>query len=80
MPGDFRISLAGVWRKLAERSGAPDAFDAMVAIVGSVEHALRAVQASLPADFPPDLWQSISGGMIQQRERFLRGLEHRGSA
>lgn len=62
------------WRTLAEKSGAPDAFEAMVILSEAVDGALEQVGGHLPDRFPRKVWKSVSTGMAQQVERFGRGL------
>ena len=63
------------WQALAAQSGAPDAFDAMVALVLQVPYALEQVEALLPPGFPVRVCRSIRTGMLAQAEKFVAGLD-----
>jgi serine/threonine-protein kinase HipA len=63
------------WRTLADKSGAPDTFEAMVMMAEAVAGALDRVGGELPEGFPMKVWNSLSTGMAQQAERFRRGLQ-----
>ena len=63
------------WRALAERTGVPHAFDAMQQLVANADAALARVEARLPADFPPLVWERIAAGVRTQATRFLMGSE-----
>ena len=63
------------WRALAERYGGPETFEPLIVLVQAVEAALERVNPKLPAGFPEGVWESISRGMVQQRDRFLPGLD-----
>ena len=47
---------------------------AMVRLVERVEPALEQIAQTLPPDFPPRTWETISQGMRAQAARFLGGL------
>lgn len=59
------------YERLVASLGDPEAWPAMLALVQRVPSALEAVATRLPADFPPVVWETISQGLIRQRERFL---------
>jgi serine/threonine-protein kinase HipA len=46
----------------------------MVGLVQRVEPALDQVGRTLPQDFPPRTWETISQGVRSQAARFLGGL------
>lgn len=61
------------FERLAASLGDPEAWPAMQALVRRVPAALETVASRLPADFPPAVWETVSRGLRQQRERFLAG-------
>jgi serine/threonine-protein kinase HipA len=61
------------FEQLAGRLGDPTAWPAMQTLVQRVPTALEKVQSRLPASFPVAVWEAISQGLLQQRERFLAG-------
>jgi serine/threonine-protein kinase HipA len=63
------------FERLAASLGDPGAWPAMQTLVQTVPAALERVAKLLPAGFPTDVWDAISKGLLQQRERFL--AEHR---
>ena len=63
------------WQALARQSGAPGAFDRMVAMVLLVPQALDEVAAALPDGFPRGIYASIRQGMLAQAEAFIDELE-----
>jgi serine/threonine-protein kinase HipA len=63
------------FERLAGSLGDPEAWPAMQALVQRVPSALETVATRLPASFPPAVWETVSQGLRQQRERFL--AEHR---
>lgn len=62
------------WQRLAESTGVPGLFAAMVAMVASLPDSLAKVEPQLPTDFPPRVWETIRDGMLGQRTRFLDAL------
>ncbi|HSV61179.1 MAG TPA: type II toxin-antitoxin system HipA family toxin [Variovorax sp.] len=62
------------WQALATQSGAPDAFDAMVALVLQVPLALEEAEAMLPANYPRGVFASIRRGMLAQADKFVAAL------
>lgn len=63
------------WHQLAIKSGARDAWPAMVDMVSSaVEEAERALK-ELPPGFPPQITHAILSGVHKQQTTFLRALE-----
>ena len=62
------------WQALALRTGAPDAFEHLVALVLQVPHALDAVAQQLPLSFPPRVFKTIQTGMTAQAQRFMDQL------
>jgi len=62
------------WEALARQSGAPGAFDQMVALVLQVPHALERVAEQLPPDFPKPVFAAIRRGMLAQAEKFMDEL------
>jgi len=63
------------FERLAASLGDPEAWRAMQALVQQVPSALEKVATQLSTGFPVDVWDTISKGLLQQRERFL--AEHR---
>ena len=61
----------GHFERLAGSLGDPEAWPAMQALVQRVPSALETVATRLPAGFPPAVWETVSQGLRQQRERFL---------
>lgn len=62
------------WATLAQQSGVPGAFDAMVALVLQVPDALERVAAELPDDFPQRVFKPIQAGMLAHAEKFISDL------
>lgn len=62
------------WQALAQQSGVPSAFDAMVALVLTVPYALDRVGAELPLNFPLQVYDTIRRGMLAQAEQFIAEL------
>jgi len=60
------------WHALAARHGGPPVWQAMLALVSRVDHAIEAVK--LPQGFPPRTWEIIAKGMRSQARRFEAGL------
>jgi len=63
------------WRTLAERTGVPELWERMLDMVQSVDVALKRVEALLPTDFPPRVWDSVQAGMKRYAGQFLREAE-----
>jgi serine/threonine-protein kinase HipA len=63
------------WQQLAARTGAPDAFEQMTAMVDAAEGALSRLGARLPQDFPITIRDRIAAGVRAQCERFRLGLQ-----
>jgi serine/threonine-protein kinase HipA len=63
------------FERLAANLGDPEAWRAMRHLVQRVPAALEQVASRLPAGFPVHVWDTISKGLLRQRERFL--AEHR---
>jgi serine/threonine-protein kinase HipA len=59
------------FERLAGSLGDPEAWPAMQALVQCVPSALETVATHLPSGFPPAVWETVSQGLRQQRERFL---------
>lgn len=68
------------WRKLALETSVPGAFDEMVHLVDGAQAAVARLEQRLPSDIPPQLWERISGGVLQHRARFLSMVAHDGNA
>ncbi len=70
--------LAGIearhWHGLAMKHGGLPVWEAMLGLVAQTGPALAAVEATLPADFPARIWDSISAGVRRQADRFMRGV------
>ncbi|MGC4077838.1 MAG: type II toxin-antitoxin system HipA family toxin [Rubrivivax sp.] len=62
------------WHALARRSGGDDVWQAMQTLVAQVEPAIAAVEAGLPAGFPPRTAEAIFAGLRQQVVVWERGL------
>lgn len=45
----------------------------MVAMANEVDRVLDAVEAELPANFPPRLWAAVSAGMKRHAASFRNG-------
>ena len=58
------------WQALAMANGGPAMWQAMQALVASVETAIDTVQAELPPDFPARTWERITAGMRQHARLF----------
>ncbi len=73
----IRRITAQHWRQLAARTGAPDAFDQMIALVEATESVLSRVDDQLPAPFPPYVRDRVASGVRKQRAHFMNGLGSR---
>jgi serine/threonine-protein kinase HipA len=62
------------WRRLAQQTAVPEAFDEMLRMVEDADRALSRVEQRLPADFPGYVWESIATGVRRHRDRFLTGV------
>ena len=62
--------LARHWQGVAQRSGVPGVWDAMLHMVERVEPALVALQAALPADFPARTAETVFDGVRRQLTRW----------
>jgi serine/threonine-protein kinase HipA len=60
------------WRRLASSAG-DRAWARMVAMAEEVDSVLDAVEAELPADFPPRVWTAVSAGMKRHAASFRSG-------
>ncbi|VWX61892.1 regulator with hipB [Burkholderiales bacterium 8X] len=58
------------WHELAIKNGGDPVWQAMRAMVDSVDAALDAVETRLPARFPERIWQPIAAGMRSQAGKF----------
>ena len=58
------------WQALALANGGPAMWQAMQALVASVETAIDTVQTELPPDFPARTWERITAGMRQHARLF----------
>jgi serine/threonine-protein kinase HipA len=70
----FHTIHARHWHAQAMKNGGAAVWEAMLGLVERVEPALAAVEAQLPGDFPPRIWEAIARGMRSQVERFRMGL------
>ena len=62
------------WKRLADKTGVPNLFSAMVEMVEAVPDTLASVEPQLPSDYPSRVWEAIRDGMLHQRTRFLGAL------
>ncbi len=60
------------WQSLANTCGAEGVWEAMLAMVAEVDKALNTVQAMLPANFPPHVWDKVSAGVRRHARQFVR--------
>jgi serine/threonine-protein kinase HipA len=67
------------WRQLALVAAGEAGWSAMLALVEAVGPALERTERRLPADFPPQVWETVSAGMRRHADRFRAGLAHTGS-
>ncbi|HEX7636965.1 MAG TPA: HipA domain-containing protein [Burkholderiaceae bacterium] len=67
---ELRGILPRHWKALADAAGVPGLFDAMLGLLSTVPSRLAWVEAQLPHDFPPRLWQVIRDGVSFQAGRF----------
>lgn len=70
----FHTILTRHWHGLAMKHGGPAVWQKMLVLVEHVEHAIAAVQQTLPSGFPEKTWSAISEGMRAQAKRFDAGL------
>lgn len=70
----FHTIHARHWHAQAMKNGGAAVWEAMLRLVERVEPALAAVEALLPGDFPPRIWEAIARGMRSQVARFRMGL------
>jgi len=61
------------WHALAMKHGGAQVWEAMERLVQRVDPALDQIGRTLPEDFPPRTWETISQGMRAQAARFLGG-------
>ena len=59
------------WMALAQRCGAEGVWHHMIAMALDVDAAFARVQALLPDDFPPRVWQAVQAGTAQHANQFL---------
>lgn len=64
------------WFGLAERSGIPKMWGHMVEMVEGVDTALDRVQAVVPENFPPRVWDSVVQGTRDHAAKFLDGIKN----
>lgn len=62
------------WQELAQQTGHPEAFSAMLNLVHTVPDALARIEPLLPVEFPEYIWLGIREGMLGQQRNFLLGL------
>ncbi|MDP3842578.1 MAG: type II toxin-antitoxin system HipA family toxin [Oxalobacteraceae bacterium] len=62
------------WAGLAQNSGLPEAFEAMISISSEIENVFESVRPRLPPDFPMKLWDAIYAGTQAQAKSFQEGL------
>lgn len=63
------------WRGAAEKSGVADVWDDMLMLSQRVEPAIAAIQARLPADFPPRTADSVFEGVRTQLKCWEQGVD-----
>ena len=56
------------------KNGGPPTWQTMLAMIGQVEDALKAVESRLPQSFPGRTWDTIQAGMRSQVRAFTAGL------
>lgn len=61
------------WKRLAEQSGVPGAFERMHDMVDRLQAALDQVESELPADFPERVWRPIRRGTLAHGAKFKGG-------
>lgn len=62
------------WEFLAGQSGAPGAFDSMVALALQMPQALDEVAAELPSDFPHHVFDTVRAGALRMAQAFIDEL------
>ena len=62
------------WKGLAKKSGVPQVWNEVLAMVERVESALAAIGSRLPAEFPDRVWTGVSERMKAQVRDFRGGL------
>ena len=68
------------WMDLARISGAPGAWEQMLAMVREVDNALERVKSKLPKDYPARIWDKVHAGMTRYAMQFLREADQRRAA
>ena len=64
------------WKALARQTSVPGAFEEMVRMVEHSDGVLASIKQKLPSDFPAYVWERISHGVRDHRERFMAALLH----
>lgn len=59
------------WQALAQRCGAPGAWEAMLGMAQGVQGAMVRVQAQLPKHFPVQVWERVLAGITRHANQFL---------
>lgn len=70
----FYDTLPRHWYALAMKVASPPMWEAMKQLVQRVEPALEQIGRTLPQDFPPRTWETISRGMRAQAALFFGSL------
>lgn len=63
------------WHGVAAKAGVDGVWEDMLTTMQRVEPAIAAVQARLPADFPPHTAEAVFAGVRAQAQRWEQGLE-----
>jgi serine/threonine-protein kinase HipA len=66
----FHTIQARHWHQLAMQYGGQPVWEAMLHLAGHVSQALNAVEKQLPANFPTQVWETVSAGMKREVQRF----------
>ena len=60
------------WQALAQRCGAPGAWEAMLRMAQDVQGAMERVQTQLPNEFPAQVWDRVLAGISRHANQFLQ--------
>jgi serine/threonine-protein kinase HipA len=62
------------WVALADRHGLPELAGRMTRLAESAKAALAVVEEELPHDFPADVWEAVTGGVMKKATAFLEAV------